>query len=88
MSIKSNESNGQRNFLWKLHAALKIQPGDRLVTGAKYGKVVDADYSRFKELEEFAWPFIENKDASVVPVKSDKMDFFISTICQAGKCNF
>lgn len=71
-----NESNVQRNFLWKLHAALKIQPGDKLVTGAKYGKVVDPEYSRFKELNEFPWPFIENQDASIVPPPGDTMDFF------------
>jgi hypothetical protein len=71
-----NESGVQRSFLWKLHAALRIEPGDRLITGAKHGQVVDPEYSRFKELDEFVWPFIENKDASVVPAKDDSMDFF------------
>lgn len=80
-----NESDVQRNFLWKLHAALQIQPGDRLITGAKYGKVVDPDYSRFKELNEFAWPLIENQDASVVPPKTDTMDFFYLYKMQRGE---
>src|SRR3954463_1228554 len=40
-----NEADVERNFLWKLHAALKIQPGDKLITGARHGKVVDPEYS-------------------------------------------
>ncbi len=71
-----NESNAQRNFLWKLHVALKIQQGDKLVTKAKYGKVVDPDYSRFNVLDQFTWPFIKNEDASIVPVQNNTMDFF------------
>lgn len=71
-----NDSNGQRNFLWKLHAALKIKQGDKLVSGAKYGKVVDGSYSRFKDLNEFTWPYIENQDVSLIPAKTDTMDFF------------
>lgn len=71
-----NETNKQRNFLWKLHAALNIEPGDKLVTYAKHGKVVDPEYSRFKTLNEFRWPFIENADASVVPQDNTTMDFF------------
>ncbi|WP_018616920.1 DUF5107 domain-containing protein [Segetibacter koreensis] len=71
-----NESDVKRNFLWKLHAALKIKPGDKLETGAKNGKVVDPEYSRFTQFDEFAWPLIENKDASIIPAKSNTMDFF------------
>jgi hypothetical protein len=71
-----NESDSIRNFLWKLHAALRIEEGDRLLSGAKKGKVVDLDYSRFKNLNEFEWPFIENTDASIVPNKNNSLDFF------------
>ncbi len=71
-----NETSESRHFLWKLHAAVAIAPGDRLVTPAQYGKVVDPDYSRFKALDEFPWPFVENTDASVVPDETTTMDFF------------
>jgi len=71
-----NESDSIRNFLWKLHAALTIEEGDKLLTSAKNGKVVDLDYSRFKSLNEFKWPFIENTDASIVPNKNNGIDFF------------
>jgi hypothetical protein len=71
-----NESGGQRNFLWKLHAALVIEEGDQLITTAKKGKVVDPDYSRFNNLNEFDWPVIENTNASAVPAKNNSVDFF------------
>jgi hypothetical protein len=71
-----NETNERRHFLWKLHAALHIEPGDKLVTTAKYGKVVDPEYSRFKTQNEFKWPIIENVDASIIPPETNTMDFF------------
>jgi hypothetical protein len=71
-----NGSDSTRNFLWKLHAALRIEEGDRLISDAKKGKVADLDYSRFKNLNEFKWPFIENTDASIVPNKNNSIDFF------------
>lgn len=71
-----NDSSAVRNFLWKLHAALQIQKDDVLVTSATKAKVVDPAYSRFSDSNEFAWPVIEDIDASVVPPKKDTMDFF------------
>lgn len=74
-SIK-NEGNVPRNFLWKLHAALKIQPGDKLITPAASAQVVDPEYSRFKNTDEFKWPWIEDQDASIIPATNKTMDFF------------
>ena len=71
-----NESGYQRNFLWKLHAALSIKEGDKIVTTAQKAKVVDPAYSRFSNLNEFDWPVIECIDASIVPVKNNSTDFF------------
>jgi len=71
-----NESNSDRNFLWKLHAALAIEEGDKLITSASKAKVVDPDYSRFKNMNEFKWPIIENEDASIIPPKNSSIDFF------------
>ena len=71
-----NGSGYQRNFLWKLHAALAIEQGDKLITTAQKGKVADLAYSRFNNLDEFSWPMIENKDASIVPAKNNSIDFF------------
>ncbi len=71
-----NESTSTRNFLWKLHAALVVESGDKLISDAKKAKVVDLDYSRFKTLDEFTWPDIENTNASLVPDKNNTTDFF------------
>jgi hypothetical protein len=71
-----NETNFKRNFLWKLHAALAIKEGDKLVTSAQKAKVADPDYSRFADLDEFNWPVIENIDASIVSLKNKSIDFF------------
>jgi len=71
-----NTSNEVRHFLWKLHAALQINEGDKLITSAKKGKVADKEYSRFSTLDAFVWSMIEGTDASVVPTKNNTMDFF------------
>ena len=75
--IITNNSGSQRNFLWKLHAALPIQEGDRVISHARQAKVADPAYSRFKnEPEPFQWPQIEHTDASVVPARNGSVDFF------------
>ncbi len=81
----TNETTEQRNFLWKLHAALRIQAGDKLVTGARYGQVVNPAYSRFTDTDPFEWPFIQHKDASVVPPADGTMDFFYLSAMPQGE---
>lgn len=71
-----NESTSTRNFLWKLHAALHAEGGDKLITNAMKARVVDPDYSRFTTLTEFTWPDIENTNASLIPEKNNTTDFF------------
>jgi hypothetical protein len=83
-----NEDDSIRHFLWKMHAALKIEAGDKLVSPAKKAKVVDLDYSRFSQEAEFQWPLIENKDASIVPTKENGMDFFYLYDAADGNMSF
>ncbi|GGH03456.1 hypothetical protein GCM10007415_44580 [Parapedobacter pyrenivorans] len=92
-----NESGERRRFLWKLHAALRIAPGDRLVTPARQAKVVNLAASRFGDPGEFKWPVIAGVDASVVPEKNGTMDFFylydspageMALLSENGKCRF
>ena len=71
-----NDSGARRHFLWKLHAAVRIQEGDRLLSKAKTASIVSAGSSRFKSMDEFSWPEIEGTDASLVPAKDGTMDFF------------
>jgi hypothetical protein len=72
----TNETGRPSTFLWKLHAAVRIAPGDRLISGAKHARVVDPAYSRFTDQAAFTWPFIQGTDASVIPVNNGSMDFF------------
>lgn len=71
-----NESGSIRNFSWKFHAALAIKEGDKIVSDALNVSVIDTLYSRFKTLEEFSWPVVENCNVSVVPPYNNTMDFF------------
>ncbi len=71
-----NTSEETRHFLWKLHAALQISEGDRLLTTASTGRIVYPGSSRFTDNGPFAWPEIEGADASVVPPRAGTMDFF------------
>lgn len=71
-----NEAEHARHFLWKLHAALAIESGDKLVTSAKKARSVSPDASRFTDMSAFRWPCIENCDASIVPHLGNTMDFF------------
>jgi len=71
-----NQTAEHRKFLWKLHAALRIGEGDRLETGARKGRIVSREASRFDEMGEFQWPILQGVDASVVPKKDNTMDFF------------
>jgi hypothetical protein len=74
--IIRNDAPSVRSFLWKLHAALKIQEGDQMECFIGKGQVADLEYSRFKSLKPFAWPIIEGTDASKVPEKNGTMDFY------------
>lgn len=93
----TNQSPQKRHFLWKLHAALQINEGDRMVSDARTAKIVYPDSSRFKDMRPFNWPKIEEVDASVVPDKNNTMDFFylydtpvgeMSILSNGGKYKF
>lgn len=71
-----NRSGQVKNFLWKLHAALSISEGDKLLSGASKARIVYPDSSRFSYSRDFEWPFIEKVDASLVPPQNNTMDFF------------
>jgi hypothetical protein len=70
-----NDSGSRKHFLWKMHAALQISEGYKMVSNALHARVVDPLYSRFKDMDPFQWPFIDGVDASIIPVKDNTMDF-------------
>lgn len=70
-----NVSGARREFLWKLHSALKVGAGDRIVCPARIAVVGDPEYSRWSSTEPFEWPRIEGQRADLIPEKDGTMDF-------------
>jgi hypothetical protein len=81
----SNRTGSGRSFLWKLHAALRIQAGDRIDCPAQKGRVVDLTWSRHTTLQPFAWPMVENQAANVIPERDGTVDFFYLYELEAGR---
>lgn len=71
----TNESDRRQPVLWKLHAALNIAPGDRIVCPAKTAQVVDPEYTRWNTLTPFSWPYIDGDWADLIPEKNGTVDF-------------
>jgi galactose mutarotase-like enzyme len=81
----SNETSEPRHFLWKLHAALAIEPGDVIDCPARKARVVDLAWSRRKTLAPFDWPLIQGHAANVIPPADGTMDFFYLYELAAGR---
>jgi hypothetical protein len=70
-----NNSGQQRIFLWKLHAALEISPGDRLICPAELAVAADPHWSRWHSPAPFAWPLVEGQRADIIPAPNGTTDF-------------
>lgn len=81
----TNPTGQARPFLWKLHAALAIEPGDVIDCPAGRAQVVDAHYSRFGTVAPFAWPTVEGQAANLIPAADGTMDFFYLFDLRAGR---
>ena len=71
----TNTTSERKVFLWKLHAALHVAPGDTLICPAGKAVVPDLEWSRWHTLEPFDWPEIEGQRANVVPEPDGSVDF-------------
>ncbi len=80
----TNLTTRPRQFLWKLHAALAVEPGDVIDCPARTAQVVDPNWSRYRTLEPFAWPWIEGQAANVIPAPDGTVDFFYLFDLTAG----
>lgn len=80
-----NGADQRRIFLWKLHAALRIAPDDRIECPARTARVVDLEWSRWHTLEPFAWPMIEGQRADVIPPNNNTVDFLFLYDLQEGR---
>lgn len=72
----TNTTHHPREFLWKLHAAVAVQPGDEILCPARQAQIVDPAWSRFKTTAPFQWPNLEGRAAHLIPAKDGTMDFF------------
>jgi hypothetical protein len=79
-----NRSGALRRFMWKLHAALNVEPGDAIICPARTARVADLQWSRWHSLEPFAWPLIEGNWVDQVPAADGTCDFFFLYDLQAG----
>lgn len=80
-----NLSGEERVFLWKLHAALAIGPGDQIVCPARIGQVVDLQWSRWDTLAPFHWPHVGTDRADVIPPCNGTTDFFYLYNLESGR---
>lgn len=79
-----NLASERRFFLWKLHAAAIISPGDELICPAEQAVVADAQWSRWQSLAPFPWPFVDGKRADCIPVSDGTTDFLFLYGLKAG----
>ena len=70
-----NRTNKRRVFLWKLHAAVKIQAGDWLVCPAKTAVAADPQWSRWNRSDPFGWPWVNGERADRIPPLDGTTDF-------------
>ena len=70
-----NVSGQRRAFLWKLHAAAVIGPGDVLDCPAESAAAADPEWSRWGTAAPFGWPLVAGQRADVVPPPDGTTDF-------------
>lgn len=70
-----NATAERRAFLWKLHAAVRIAPGDRISCPAEWAVAADPQWSRWKDEQPFRWPSVEGQRADVIPAPDGTTDF-------------
>jgi hypothetical protein len=80
-----NAGRRARAFLWKLHAALAIAAGDRIVCPAGSARPLDLAWSRCRETRAFVWPRQDGLDMSLVPRADGTAEFLALTGLSAGR---
>jgi hypothetical protein len=80
-----NRSGLLRRFMWKLHAALNVEPGDSIICPARTARVADLQWSRWHTTEPFPWPLIEDNWVDQVPPPDGTCDFFYLYDLEEGR---
>jgi len=71
----ANPTATERHFMWKLHAALAVRPGDRIRCPAAKARAADPAWSRRESAAPFAWPDADGLDMSQVPAPDSSTEF-------------
>ena len=79
-----NRARERRVFLWKMHAALHVEPGDQIVCPARKASVADPQWSRWGNVAPFSWPIVEGRRADLIPPPDGTMDFIFLYDLQDG----
>ena len=80
-----NLTNRRRDFLWKLHAAMNLEPGDEILCPARTAMVVDPQWSKWTDSKPFPWPEIQKQRADIIPPADGTMDFLYLYDLQEGR---
>ncbi len=81
----TNPTARRRHFMWKMHAALAVKPGDVIECPARTGQVADPAWSRFSTTAPFEWPNVEGCAANIIPEPGNSCDFFYLSELQSGR---
>lgn len=87
LGYRITNTSGQPNpFLWKLHAALKLHPGDRLICPAQKGEIADEDFTNRHGQRFFDWPVwgADRLDEVAAP-DSGRCEFFYLSQLERGE---
>jgi len=81
----ANPTTTERHFMWKLHAALAVRPGDRVRCPAAKARAADPAWSRRKTLAPFAWPYADGLDMSRIPDADGSTEFLFLYALAEGR---
>jgi hypothetical protein len=74
------------HFLWKMHAAMKIQAGDVIGCPAKTGTLLDEDFANRHGQPTFPWPNWKSDRMDLIPdINSQRREFFYVSDLDRGE---
>ena len=83
-----NDATSRRQFMWKHHAALEVEPGEQIECPARMAQVADLRWSRWRTAAPFAWPVVEGQRADLIPVPDGTTDFLYLYDLSVGRMSW
>lgn len=74
-----------RAVLWKLHAAIQLEPGDQITCPARTARAVAPEWSRGHGTAPFSWPNRASSRVDIAPPPNGTLDFFYLYNLSAGR---